>query len=183
MLHSRVASRYASALLGAARQANMLDAVRKDIDLLKLSVSVSRELVNFLKSPIISADKKTGAFKNMFESQVSALTMNFLLLLVEKTREAELPQIIVSFNEQYNALQGIVEAHISSAIELDEQQKQAILDKVRRYTGKTIVPDYRIDPSLIGGFQVRIGDSIMDGSVKQQIENLKKTLLAGDHNN
>ncbi len=183
MLHSRVASRYASALLGAARQANVLDDVRKDVDLLKVSVAVSRELASFLKSPIISADRKAAALKSIFEDKVSILAMNFLLLLVEKTREAELPQILTSFDAQYNEYKGIVEAHISSAIELDEQQKQAILDKVRRYTGKTVVPDYRLDPTLIGGFQVRIGDSILDGSVKHQIENLKKTLMAGEFNN
>ncbi len=183
MAHSRVASRYAAALLGTARQSDMLDAVRKDIDLLKLSVAVSRELVSFLKSPIISADRKIAAFKGMFDGRISVLTMNFLLLLTEKGREAELPRILLSFDEQYNEFRGIVEAHISSAIELDEPQKQAILDKIRRFTGKAVVPDYRLDPSLIGGFQVRIGDSIMDGSVKYQIENLKKTLMAGELNN
>ena len=183
MRHSRVASRYASALLKTAQQANSVDAVRKDIDLLKTSVAVSRELANFLKSPIINADQKAGAIRRIFEGRISPLALNFLFLLVEKKREGELPQILGSFDDLYNEHMGVVKAQISSAIELDEQQKQAILDKVRRYTGKTVLPDYNIDSALIGGFMVRIGDRVLDGSVRHQIEILKKTLMAGELNN
>lgn len=183
MRYSRVASRYASALLKTALHDSVLDAVRKDVDLLQMSIAASRELANFLKSPIISAEKKAGALKNIYTGKVSPLMLNFLLLLVEKNRERELPQILRSFNEQYNEHRGIVEVQVRSAIELEDAQKQAILGKVRAYTGKTVEPHYSIDPALIGGFQVQIGDRVLDGSVRHQLDNLKKALDSGVRNN
>lgn len=183
MAHSRVASRYAAALLKAALQNGSLDAVRKDVDLLKTAVGVSRELVSMLKSPIIQQERKVEVIRSIFAERVSSMTMNFLLLLLEKSREGELPEVVRSFDAQYNTHMGVVEVQVRSAVELDETQKNAILDKVRRFTGKTVLPHYTIDTSLIGGFMVKIGDTVLDGSVRHQLDNLKKALAAGELSN
>jgi F-type H+-transporting ATPase subunit delta len=183
MSYSRVALRYASALLKAAVQGNSLEAVRADIDLLKTALGASREFQHLLKSPIVQSERKVTVLRNIFADKVSPTTMNFLLLLLEKKREAALPNIVTSFDEQYNQHMGIADVTIRSAIELDEAQKNSILDKVRKYTGKSVVAHYVIDPSLIGGFLVKIGDTVLDGSVRHQLDNLKKTLATGALNN
>lgn len=183
MSYSRVASRYASALLKAAVQAHSLEAVRTDVDLLRMAIGVSRELIYLLKSPVVQQDQKVTVLRNIFAERVSPMTMNFILLLLEKRREKELPGIVMSFDEQYNQHMGIADVVIRSAIELDEAQKNSILEKVRKYTGKTVVARYIIDPSLIGGFLVKIGDTVLDGSVRHQLDNLKKALAAGELSN
>lgn len=183
MSYSRVASRYASALLKAAVQADSLDAVRTDVNLLKTALGVSRELLHLLKSPIVPPDRKVAALKNIFADKVSIMTMNFILLLLEKRREGELPGVLTSFDEQYNQQMGIADVLIRSAIELDETQKNSILEKVKKFTGKTVVARYMVDPALIGGFMVKIGDTVLDGSVRHQLDNLKKALAAGELSN
>lgn len=183
MPYTRVALRYASALLESSLQANILDDVRKDVDLLRTALGASRELVNVLKSPIIRHEQKKQALTNIFSAKIAPLTMNFLLLLLEKRREGELPTIVAAFNDLYNQHKGIIEVQVSSAIELDEAQKNAIIDKVKQYTGKNVLPSYNLDKSLIGGFSVRMGDTVLDGTVKHQLENLKKALAAGVLNN
>lgn len=176
---SRVASRYASALLTSALQANILDDVRKDVHVLRTALTASRELLNVLKSPIVRYEQKKQALTNIFADKLAPLTMHFLLLLLDKRREGELPSILAAFNELYNQHKGIVEVKVLSAVELDDAQKNAILDKVKRYTGKSVVPSYSIDKALIGGFLVKMGDTVLDGTVKHQLENLKKALADG----
>lgn len=183
MPYTRVASRYASALLTSALQANLLEDVRKDVEMLRMALSVSREFVSVLKSPIVRYEQKKQSLTTIFADKLAPLTMRFLLLLLEKRREGELPSILAAFNEQYNQHKGIVEVQVQSAVELDDAQKNAILEKVKRYTGKNVVPSYSLDTSLLGGFLVKMGDTVLDGTVKHQLENLKKALADGVLNN
>jgi F-type H+-transporting ATPase subunit delta len=184
MNQSRVAARYAKALFEQAQQSNALEAVMSDAQSLQSLLRDSRDLALFFQSPVIKSSQKAQILQALFAKlQLSPVMQNFLLLLVEKSREPEIASVLEMLNVQYNIAKSLVPVEITSALELDADQKTQLLKKIEEYIGKTPVASYRVDSSLIGGFTVKIGDSIMDGSIKHQLALLKKRLFSGAQNN
>lgn len=183
MPQSRVASRYATALFRQAKQAGSLETTIGDARALRSLLKESRDFELFVTSPVIKTAQKDIAFKAIGEKVALApLTKNFLSLLVQKNRVAELADIIDSFETLYNKESNILPVEIVSAIELDNTQKDALVKKLEAQTGKKAQAQYSVNPALIGGFTVKVGDSMMDGSIKQQLILLKKRLLEGAMN-
>lgn len=184
MRYSRVAFRYAEALFKEAQQAGTLSVVLQDILHVRACILASAELRNFLRSPIIKVEQKSSALKGLFSSAVSPVTLHFLLLLAEKLRTAETEGITHAFESLYNESQGIITVQVYSAVELEDRQKQDLVKKVQNFTGKQqVVAEYRLDPSLIGGFTVRVEDTVHDYSLKNKLHILKKHLAEGTLNN
>lgn len=180
MHQSRVATRYATALLNEAKQTNVLEATIGDVRGLSTMLKESRDFALFVASPVIKAEQKATALKVIAEKAALApMTKNFLALLVEKSRVNELADIIHAFEVLYNAENNIVPVEITSAIELEPAQKDSLLKQLAAQTGKKPQPTYAVNTALIGGFTVKIGDSMMDGSIKHQLTLLKKRLLEG----
>jgi F-type H+-transporting ATPase subunit delta len=185
MNQSRVAARYATALFEQAQQTNVLETVMSDAESLRTMIEDSRDLALFFQSPVIKSSQKAQALNALFpKMQLTPVMQNFLLLLVEKSRESEILGMLNALKAQYNAAKSLASVEVTSAFELDADQKTQLLKKIEEYIGKTPVANYRIDNALIGGFTVKIGDSIMDGSIKHQLTMLKKRLFAsGAQNN
>ena len=180
MSQSRVATRYATALFNEAQQTGILETIIGDVRGLRTMLTDSRDFAVFVASPVIKTDKKAATLKALAEKAALApLMKNFLSLLVEKSRVAELANILDSFEKLYNNAGGIVPVEVSSAIELDATQKENLLKKLQVQTGKKPQATYTINPTLIGGFTAQVGDSMMDGSIKHQLTLLKKRLLEG----
>lgn len=180
MAQSRVATRYATALFQEAQQKGALETVMGDIRGLKTMLKDSRDFALFVTSPIIKASQKQIAIKALSaRTDFAPLTNNFLALLVEKSRIAELSNILDAFEVLYNGVNNILPVEVTSAIELDAAQKESLLKKLEAQTGKKPQPTYLVNPTLIGGFTVKIGDSMMDSSIKHQLSLLKKRLLEG----
>jgi F-type H+-transporting ATPase subunit delta len=183
MHQSRVATRYATALFNEAKQIGALETIISDTRGLRSMLKESHDFALFVASPVIKTAHKGAALKAIAEkADLSSMTKNFLALLVEKSRVNELAYIIDSFEALYNKENSILPVEITSAIELDTAQKDNLVNKIAMQTGKKPQPTYSINPSLIGGFTVKVGDSMMDGSIKQQLVLLKKRLLEGTMN-
>jgi F-type H+-transporting ATPase subunit delta len=184
MVQSRVAIRYASALFAETSQSNTLEATIADVRGLRTMLAESRDFALFVESPIIKASHKSAAMKVIAEkSQLAPTTKNFLQLLTDKSRINELSGVLESFEKLYNERQGLIPIEVTSAVELDTAQKEKLVKKIEEYTGKKPVASYRVNPSLVGGFTVQIGDSMLDNSIKRQLEVLKKRLMQGAFNN
>jgi F-type H+-transporting ATPase subunit delta len=184
MQQSRVAARYATALFDQAQQEKSLETAIEDVRGLKSMMTESRDLKLLFQSPVIKAEQKVTFLKALFaKANFSATVQNFLLLLVSKGRAAELSQVIEAFEHQYNAANNLIPVQISSAFELDADQRTKLLAKVQELTGKKPLPSYTVDAGLIGGFMVKIADQVMDGSIKHQLGILKKRLNAGAFSN
>ncbi len=180
MAQSRVAKRYATALFQEAQQKGTLETVIGDVRGLKTMLNDSRDFALFVASPVIKAAQKQAALKALAtKTGFAPLTNNFLALLVEKSRIPALGDILNSFEALYNAANNLLPVEITSAIELDAGQKDSLLKKLEAQTGKKPQPTYSVNPTLIGGFTVKIGDSMMDSSIKHQLSLLKKRLLEG----
>jgi F-type H+-transporting ATPase subunit delta len=174
MTNLRIANRYAEALLTTADKLHILKNVSDDLTVIQRIIKESHDFQRFLKSPIIKKEKKQEVFKATFGSIVQPLTIQFLSLLVKKEREEALPGVIESFFRLQDEMLGIVHVSVKTAVELSQQQTAQLKQRFEDFSKKKVQIDLSLDKELIGGFIARIGDTVFDGSVKQQLELLRK---------
>ncbi len=179
MKSTRVARRYAQALLEMAEQEKVLERVLKDAALLQNTIEGSRDLRSFLKSPVIKGETKITVVKSLFEKQVAPLTMNFLFLLVNKKREDVLPEIIAELLRLSDERQGIVTLELKAATDLSADHQSAIARRFEKIVGKSVRVQFSVDGSLRGGVVARLGDTVYDGSVRRQLEKLREQFASG----
>jgi F-type H+-transporting ATPase subunit delta len=175
MKSTKVASRYAKALLELAIENKKVDSVLGDMHFLLQTNNEAREFELLIASPIINADKKIAVFKLVFE-QFEELTMSFVELITKNGREGILPAIAQEFDAQVKSHRGIVPMTLVSAVPLDKATKDTIVSKVQVAVKGTLEITEEIDESLIGGFVVKMGDIQVDASVLSQFNNLKQRL-------
>lgn len=175
---SKAARRYAKALLQSAVEQDILDEVQADMQFIQNTVEDSKDLMVFLKSPIIKPVDKQQVLTAIFGKHISNETKGLLRLLSEKHREGLLKDICRGFFELYNEHQGIIHVQVTAAYEPDEKQKSSLQKELEESTGKQVEMDLSIDPSIQGGLIVRINDTVLDGSVKHKIRMLKNQFAA-----
>ena len=171
-----VARRYAQALTQEAQKAGSLDAVDADVALLAETLSGSRDLRNALTSPVIPQAKKTAVLDRLFGDKVSDLSRRFLGLLVDKQRDGQIPEILDAYRQLRDERTGTVGATVRTARPLSAEEADRLKAALEARSGKTVRMDLRVDPSLIGGLVVRVGDVVYDRSVKHQLDSLRGQL-------
>src|ERR1700722_2104096 len=171
----RLAARYAKSILDLAVERGQLETVYADMIFLRTICRSSRDLVNFLSSPIIKPDKKRQVLEAITAGRISPLTTAFNALLMSKEREAYLPEIAAAFEEQYKAFKGIQTVKFTTAVAVGEDIKQAILQKVKtdRHVAEVDL-EMSVRPELIGGFVLEIGDELIDASVAFDLHKIKQ---------
>lgn len=174
------ASRYAKAWMEEALQNGSVDEALRDIATITSTVDGSRDLSLFLKNPIHSRGVKQSVLDEIFKGKVSTQTMNVLNLLVAKGRVGELHAICTSFTSQHQKASGIVEASVSSPIALSQDEQNAVAKALETSLKKRVILTAHVDPSLIGGIKVRIGDQVVDGSVRHQLDVLRDRFTTQD---
>jgi F-type H+-transporting ATPase subunit delta len=171
-LSTRIAKRYAKAVVGLAQDKNELDRVKSDM---KAFISVSKSNRDFelmLISPIVPQDKKADILEAIFKGKVSEVSENLFKLLANKKREAYLTLIAQEFIAQYNLINKIQVATLYTAIEVSDSVKIAAKELIAKATGKTVILEEKIKEDLIGGYILRIEDVQLDASVKSQLNKL-----------
>ena len=177
MADQRVAARYAKSLLDLGKEMGTLETVKHDMDLLSKTVAESREFRLLLRNPIVKHDKKLAILTAIFQGKVSDVTMRFFTILTHKNREAALESMGVEFQVQYNAMQGIQMAEVVSATPLTPASRAAMEKLVTQQTGLTEVKlAEKVDPDLIGGFVLRVGDQQIDDSVRTSLRKMRSSL-------
>jgi F-type H+-transporting ATPase subunit delta len=172
-----VATRYAKSLIDLSIEKQQLDATRSDMKLIKQVCETNRDFVLLLNSPTIKPDKKQEIFNSVFSGKITALSLSFINLLSKKRREFYIPSIAKQFDEQYKVKNNIITAVVTSSIDLDSDSKKRILDIIKESGSNTNVELIeRINPSIVGGFILSIGDKQIDQSVKRKLSDLKKNL-------
>ncbi|HQV76152.1 MAG TPA: ATP synthase F1 subunit delta [Flavobacteriales bacterium] len=170
-----VAYRYAQSLISLAKEQDSVESIQEDMHLVATTTTENHELVVLLKSPVVKADKKVLILNKIFAGKVGEVTSRFMGILVRKGREALLPEIAAAYNELYKQNKNIITAEVSSAIELSAEALEKVrAQAIEKHPGKTIELVQRIDPSLIGGVVIRIGDEQYDGSVSRRLSDLRR---------
>ncbi len=172
--------RYAKALFELAGDEGLRSAVENDLQSIEQTVAASDDFRILLDSPVIHESEKRKFFKALFQDKLQPITFHFLMLLLEKNRENLLPDIIVHYRQLLDEANGIVRgslitAHSFSAEQLDELKKR--LDKI---TGKKVVLTEQKDASLIGGFVIRLDNTVIDTSIKNQLARMREQMVAGE---
>ncbi len=176
MKQIRLANRYAKALFELALEQQNLEAVAKDMQLVNDVIAENRDLALLLKSPVIKAHKKTAVFKSLFEKNIDNLSLQFLSLIAKNGREEIIPQVAEALLSIYNDYRGITEAWLTSAGDLEKDAKTAILNMLKRLSGKEVQLHEYVNADLLGGFVVKLGDYQYDASTKTLIKRLKDNI-------
>jgi F-type H+-transporting ATPase subunit delta len=172
-----LARRYAGALFEVARKMDLIDLVESDLGLVSWSLETMPRLQEVLQHPLIPPDGKKGIADNVFEGKVELVTLQFIKLLIDKRRETILSSVEAEYVRLANALRNTMLAYVTSAVPLTDVEQAALQSKLEGFTGKNVKLELAEDPDLIGGLTVRIGDTIIDGSVKGYLNALRNRLL------
>lgn len=174
MVLTRLGKRYAKALLDLAREKGQIEEVKADIEKLRVTIDSSREFRLMIKSPVIKPDKKIAIFREIFADELSEITRNFIEIVTRKGREASLIDVAHSFMDIYRKEKGIAQATVTTAIALEDAEKENIKKHLAEATGQEIVIEEVVDPSIIGGLKLRVADKQFDGTIAHQLEALKR---------
>jgi F-type H+-transporting ATPase subunit delta len=170
---------YATALADIVLEQGAAEPARKQLRDFMAAYDESAELRNFLISPAIPREAKHGAIQQIAARLgASKVIRNFLFVMSDNQRVHLLPEIVSAFEHVLEERLGIAEARVTSPVELTEGQKASLLQTLERLSGKRIQARYSLDPSLLGGAIVRIGDMIYDGSVRNRLNQLRAQLAA-----
>ena len=172
MTNNRVASRYAKSLLGLAIEKGILDKVYQDMLLFKEVCRSNRDFVLMLKNPIVSHTKKKTILDMIFQGKVTPSTMAIFDIITRKNRESYLPAIAESFERQYRQHKGIEKAVVVTATELTPELRAQFTKQAVKITNKTIELEEEIDPTIIGGYIMILGDRRIDNSVKAKLQEM-----------
>ncbi len=174
---SRVSRRYARALFELARDRKSLDRVELDMFYILEIYQQSPQFSQMLDSPVISETGKHQVLTELFQGNIHPDTFSFLSLLLKKHREGLLRDIIHHFLLLMDESRGIMRGHLQSAYPLNEQQRDALKKKLDRITGKNVVLEMQVDAFLLGGFVVRLDDTVIDHSLRNQLGKLRENML------
>jgi F-type H+-transporting ATPase subunit delta len=168
-----IARVYARSLFEVATEHDKLDVVREQVGQFADALSESPELQTFLFSPYFSTEeKKDGLAKAVTDADETVA--NFLALLLEKHRMPVIFRIRREYDRLWEEANRLLPVQITSAVELDPSVAERIGDEIGRQTGRTVELTSSVDPDVIGGIVVRVGNSILDASIRTRLENLRK---------
>ncbi len=174
MSGSRAAVRYAKAILSFALEQNKEVEVNNDLLFIAKTIEESEELQLLLNNPILKSELKKAALKEIFGSKTSSLTVGLIDLLIDNKRLPILSEVANKYTVLFDELKGIEVAKITTAVSLTEALNKQILKKVKEITGKEATIENIINPDIIGGFILRIGDVQYDASISNKLQVLKR---------
>jgi F-type H+-transporting ATPase subunit delta len=170
---------YANAMADIALAQGAAEPAAKQLHDFGTACAQSAELRTFLASPAVSIKAKHAVLEKIVARLgASKIIRNFLFVLTDHRRTQLIPEVIAAFHEVIRQRQGIAEAIVCSPIELSAAQKKEIAATLARLTGKKIEAKYTLDPALLGGAVVRIGDTIYDGSLRSRLNEMRARLAA-----
>lgn len=169
-----IATRYARALFDLALEKDMLETVKADMELLISTVRQSRELGRMLKSPVIRTDRKIAIIRELFGKMMNEISLRYMEIIAKNGREVFLEGIAVEFTALYRKHMNIIPATLTTAVSVDDDIRNRIVNLLEKQTGATIELSEKVDPELIGGFILTYGDKQYDASLKRQIKRLRK---------
>lgn len=170
-----VSSTYAEALYAAAKGAGRVDAVSADLASFVEALGTSSELASLLESPDVSAAAKKNAIATVVGQHNQTLA-NFLRLLIDRGRTADLPDINRAFALKVDDAEGRISVEAITAVALPDDLRQAIVTKVQRETGRTPQLTERVDPEVIGGLILRVGGVMLDSSARRHLDAMRRNL-------
>jgi F-type H+-transporting ATPase subunit delta len=173
-----VAEVYARALFGAARDHDVLDEVHDQLGQFADALNESRDLMRFFFSPYFSSEEKKQALARAVQDADPRFE-NFLQALIERHRMPVIFRIRAQFEQLWEDERALLPVVLTSAVDLDEGIVRSIGERVGKQTGRTVELSSRVDPDILGGIVLRVGNFILDASIRTRLEQLRKQVAQG----
>ena len=181
MRSSAIARRYAKALMLIGKEDGQAETYREELQGFIDLFDQHEQLEQMLTNPLYSTENRRKVLVAVLDAvEISNVMRSFLTLLFNKGRISYLRQITTYYFKLADELKGIVRANLVSAAELPSEKFEEIRNALSKMTGKEVVLDAEQDPSIIGGVVTKIGDLVLDGSIKTQLENMRESLKRGE---
>lgn len=172
-----VSTTYGDALFELAMEENNLHEMRMEVEALRQIFTENKELSDILSHPEMDKTAKIELVESIFKGRCTDHMMGFLVLVIEKGRQSDILAIFDYFIGRAKEEEGIGQAYVTTAIELTNKGKEVVEDRLLELTKyKSFEMVYTVDKSLIGGMVIRIGDRVVDSSIKTKLQNMKKSL-------
>lgn len=173
-----IAQRYAKALAESARDGKLTyEKISADIKTVLQVLKTSADLQNFLINPIISAGDKKEIAAKIFDGNIDNLVLNFIKILIDKNRFSQFETIVGVYDTILDKIHNISRVKVISAVTLNEDAKKRLKDKLENKLSKKVTFDWEIDPEIIAGLVIQVGDNIIDTSLKYKLEDLSKNIM------
>jgi F-type H+-transporting ATPase subunit delta len=174
---SKISVRYAKAFFSSAVERNLLEVVKKEVDLLLQLLQSQPRLKELLASPVVKTKEKSVFIDKIFKDRFSELTVDFLHLLLKNNRELFLMEMCLNFRVLYSKATGIKSAELITAVKLDEDQLQQFNDLIQAHFGGKAEVVTKVDELLLGGFILKVEDQQLDASVSTQLKKMRRELV------
>jgi F-type H+-transporting ATPase subunit delta len=177
MREPTIARNYAETLVELAQRGGDLRGWGEMIESVAESMHSDRRLRTFLESPRVSAQEKNEILQKAYGDQLPRNFVRFIQALVTHRRQMLIPAISREYNDLVDQVEGRVHASVTMAREADDNDRQVITSNLSRSFGKEVVPHFHVNPALLGGVIVRVGDTVLDGSVRRRLATLRSRML------
>lgn len=178
MNDSKISVRYSRALFQSAVENGILDKVDQDMKLV-LELCRVPEVINFLKSPIIVPSKKTGIIHKLLGENVDKSTLSLIDIIVKNGRESSLPAIARAFIHETLKHKGVTGSLLTTAVKVDDEVREKIVSLIEEIFKTKISLSDNVDPDIIGGFVLRVGDNYVDASIRNKLRKISRELKSG----
>jgi F-type H+-transporting ATPase subunit delta len=179
MRDTTIARNYAETLLALAGKAKELRGWGAMLTDVADAMEQNATLRLFLESPRVSAAQKNAVLATAFQDRMPRLMVRFLQTLVTHRRQMLIPEIAREYLDLVDAAEGRMHARVTVAQETSDADRSAIAAQLSRMFGKEVIPHLTVDPSIMGGVIVHVGDTVLDGSVRKRLSTLRRRMLTG----
>lgn len=181
MQNPRLGTRYAKSLIDLASERGQLETAYADMLYLQDVTKQSRDFLNLLRSPVVKGDTKIKIITAVTGGKISELTAAFIKLLINKGRESNLPEVSTAFIEQYKKAKNIHTVKLTTALPVSDAVKNAIVAQVKTTSDmQNIELETAVDPNIIGGFVLQVGDKMVDASIAYDLREVAKQFENND---
>jgi F-type H+-transporting ATPase subunit delta len=174
-----LARNYAEALVSLAGKAKDLAGWGTMISDVADAITRDERLRLFLQSPRVAVEQKNEVIAKAFQDRMPRLFVRFLQAVIRHRRQALIPEMAVQYHALVDEIEGRVHAQVTISREPDGKLEKTVSDRLSKVLGKTVVPHFTVDESILGGTIIRIGDTVMDGSVRRKLARLRQRMMQG----
>lgn len=172
-----IAERYADALIKIAQDGKLTyGKINEDLAFIKNILEQSKDLDEFLQNPLVSIEDKKEIIDKVFTNEVDPIIINYLKVLVDKNRFFAFEDVFASYNNYLDKLNNISRIKVTSAVAMSEETKNKLKKKLEEKTKQNVVLDVDINKDIIAGLVIKIGDNVIDTSLRHKLEDLSKTI-------
>lgn len=176
MTMADVANEYGRALFELSVDEHIEGRVLDELRVLRKILKSNQDLIKLLDAPNINLEERLKVIDSIFKGKIHEYLCSFMKIMTERRHFPEIFACIDEYERSYEDMNAIIVAHVTSAVELSESQKEALFEKLRDKAGKTVVVKYHVEPEVIGGIRVNMDGVLFEGTVKSRLDDLRNSL-------